>query len=68
MNQGDNSMADNDELKRTLTQLMSRNDGIARLLQRAQSKHATDDTDAKDAALREELDANQAIINRLTQA
>jgi hypothetical protein len=66
MNQGDR-MADNDELKRTIAQLMSRNSQIATLIERLRSKHATDDTQAKDAALQEEFDANQAIISRLTQ-
>ena len=59
-------MTDSDDVKRTLARLTSRNVEIARLLERLRSGRSTDDTRAKDAALRQEFDANEAIITRLT--
>jgi hypothetical protein len=59
-------MADNRELKSTLARLSSRNSQIATLIERLRSGRITDDTRAKGAALQDEFDGNQAIINKLT--
>ncbi len=59
-------MTDSDDVKRTLARLTSRNVEIARLLERLRSGRPTPDTSARDAALRQEFDANEAIITRLT--
>jgi hypothetical protein len=61
-------MAGKVELMNTLARLSSRNSHIATLIERLRSKHVTDDNRGKGAALQEEFDANQAIIDRLTQA
>ncbi len=57
----------NDDSRRTVAQLTARNVDIARLLERLSSGRPSDDTRAKDAALRKEFDENEAIIKRLTQ-
>ncbi len=57
----------NDDSRRTVAQLTARNVDIARLLERLGSGRSSDDTRAKDAALRKEFDENEAIIKRLTQ-
>lgn len=66
VDEGNCGMTDSEELKRTLARLTSRNVEIARLLERLQSGRSTDDTKARDAALRQEFDANEALITRLT--
>ncbi len=57
----------NDDSRRTVAQLTARNVDIARLLERLGSGRSSDDTRAKDAALRKEFDENEVIIKRLTQ-
>jgi hypothetical protein len=60
-------MTGRDDLKRTLSQLTGRNEGIGKLLERLRSGRQTDDARAKEAALQEEFDANQAIISKLAK-
>jgi hypothetical protein len=60
-------MADADEPRRTLARLTARNVEIARALETLRSKRATDESQARDAALRHEFEANEGIINRLTR-
>ncbi len=60
-------MANSEESRRTLARLTARNVEIARLLERLSSGRASDETRARDSALRQEFDANEAIIKRLTQ-
>jgi len=54
------------ESRRTLAQLTARNMEISRLLDAIRSKKMTDEARAREAALRQEFDANEAIIKRLT--
>jgi hypothetical protein len=60
-------MADIDESKRTLARLTKRNVEISRTLETLRSKRATDESRARDGALRQEFEANEAIINRITR-
>ncbi len=56
-----------EDSRRTVAQLTARNVEIARQLERLSSGRSSDETRARDAALRREFDANEAIIKRLTQ-
>jgi hypothetical protein len=60
-------MADVDESRRTLARLTTRNVEIARTLETLRSRRATDESRARDGALQQEFEANEAIINRLTR-
>jgi hypothetical protein len=47
--------------------LTARNVEIARALETLRLKRATDESKARDAALQQEFEANEAIINRVTR-
>jgi hypothetical protein len=60
-------MADMNESRRTLARLTARNVEIARALETLRSKRATDESKARDGALQQEFEANEAIINGVTR-
>ncbi len=59
-------MTDSKELNRTLAQLTARNVQISQLIEALRGRRPTDESRAREAALQQEFEANEAIIKRMT--
>ena len=59
-------MAKLDELRRTLSTLTARNIEISGLLNKMQSGRRGEDAQAREAALRKELESNEELIRSFT--